>query len=468
MNLTFGQNVIKSYKSFYESSIHKYSDESYKLVQLGDSLYNNSINDEQRIYSLITSGIGYYNLKNYGNSLKVSKKADSIARKNGINEQELRTSLLLYNIYSNSEYNSYSDIEKQRIYTLLSKRKNDKIYRNVIKAINLNIPYIDLNSSDYVKIKEELKKEITFYKDENVDNKTIFNHLNSLLRLANLYRQDKDYDNAKYYYNYSKLLCEKKGISDELIDLKIYFGLGEIALYEGDFQLSNDYLSKSLEIAKLKDYKGSIEIINSKLAILEDQRIEEINKNEHLNTDSVKSQNIVSNYSKYYYFIILIFLLILFISFYLFKQKKKNQKKYFENIIENLNKDNLYNSAFESQKLDNEFLEILKKIEDDKEFLNHNLSLASVAFKNKVSSSKLEDAIKKYKNRNFEDYISYLKIYNIINKLNNNPDLLEYDINRISEIAGFYSKMEFITMFKRETNLSPSEFINLLQKTVKK
>ena len=133
-----------------------------------------------------------------------------------------------------------------------------------------------------------------------------------------------------------------------------------------------------------------------------------------------------------------------------------------------MNKDNLYNSAFESQKLDNEFLEILKKIEDDKEFLNHNLSLASVAFKNKVSSSKLEDAIKKYKNINFEDYISYLKIYNIINKLNNNPDLLEYDINRISEIAGFYSKMKFITMFKRETNLSPSEFINLLQKTVKK
>ena len=462
MNLTFGQNATKSYKLIYETGIYKYSEDSYRLVQIGDSLYNKSINDEQRIYSLLTSGLGYYNLKNYSSSLKVSKKADSIARKNGINEHELRTSLLLYNIYSNSEYKSYSDDQKQRIHTLLSKRKIDKTYRNVVKAINLNLPYIDLYTSKYVKIKDSLKKEVDYFEEDEISQNSITNHINSLLRLANLYRVDNDYDNAKHYYDYSSLLKEKNGISDELIDLKINFGLGDIALNDNNFQVSYKYFNKALEIAKLNNLEGSIKVINSKLVELNSLKKDDAEKIEYLNRNSTNSKSTIFNNPKFSNYIFLFIVFISILSFYLFLKQRRRQTKDFENIVNNLN-----NSTIIPQVLDNEIFDVLRKIEKEKEFMSRNISVASIVYKYKISSKELIFILNKYYNRNFEEFISYLKIINIIKQLKNNPELLKYDINRISEIAGFSSKMKFETTFKKETNISPSLFIKLLQKKYK-
>lgn len=71
---------------------------------------------------------------------------------------------------------------------------------------------------------------------------------------------------------------------------------------------------------------------------------------------------------------------------------------------------------------------------------------------------------KKNKNASFSGYINELRINYITNKLRSNPEYLTYKIAYLAEEFGYSSYNSFVSIFKQQTGLTPSRFIDYLSK----
>ncbi|AZA77307.1 AraC family transcriptional regulator [Chryseobacterium sp. G0186] len=67
-------------------------------------------------------------------------------------------------------------------------------------------------------------------------------------------------------------------------------------------------------------------------------------------------------------------------------------------------------------------------------------------------------------NKSFNNYLNGLRINYITAKLYDTPIFREYKISYLAETCGFSSREVFAVIFKKETGVSPSYFINQLKK----
>jgi len=158
---------------------------------------------------------------------------------------------------------------------------------------------------------------------------------------------------------------------------------------------------------------------------------------------------------------------------------KRNQKKLHENyetLINNLKKANDSPVLTIQREIPSEkgititdetvkmILAKLEKFEKSQKFTKKDLSLTSLATDLNTNTRYLSEIIKQYKENNYNNYINGLRINYIINKLYENPIYREYKISYLAEACGFSSREVFAVIFKKETGVSPSYFINNLKK----
>lgn len=152
--------------------------------------------------------------------------------------------------------------------------------------------------------------------------------------------------------------------------------------------------------------------------------------------------NVLINYS-FYTVIIGLIILSYMISFQLFRKNKllaiKNELiedfSYFNQIEEGLN----------------QFIIL------DKNYLNPRLTLNDCAKGIKSNEKYLSNYLNKVMNMNFNTYINNLRITEA-KALLLSPDSDRYTIEAIAKMAGFNSKSSFNAVFKKHTEMTPSEF----------
>ncbi|EJL75820.1 AraC family transcriptional regulator [Chryseobacterium populi] len=106
----------------------------------------------------------------------------------------------------------------------------------------------------------------------------------------------------------------------------------------------------------------------------------------------------------------------------------------------------------------------LEKFEKSQKFIKKDLSLTSLANELNTNTRYLSEIIKQYKGKNYNNYINGLRIDYITNKLYENPVYREYKISYLAEACGISSREVFAVIFKKETGVTPSYFINNLKK----
>ncbi|MGG5209186.1 helix-turn-helix domain-containing protein [Chryseobacterium sp. MIQD13] len=173
--------------------------------------------------------------------------------------------------------------------------------------------------------------------------------------------------------------------------------------------------------------------------------------------------------------------------FFYRKKEKKNRKK-FNDIIKKLEESlkkkkdfadipnhpvnilpvneisNKTDSRIMSEQKEAELLQNLNEFEKGKEFTVKNFTLSDLAHFLNTNTKYTNYLIKKYREKNFSDYINGLKIRYILEYIYENPVHLKYKIQHFSDLAGFSSSGYFAKIFMQETGLSPSKFISSLKK----
>ena len=111
-------------------------------------------------------------------------------------------------------------------------------------------------------------------------------------------------------------------------------------------------------------------------------------------------------------------------------------------------------------------LKNLEKFEKNKKYLEKDMNLTRLSALLNTNSKYAGKVISKYRGQKTIDYISDLKLKHIINLLKNENKYRLYTNEALGEEAGFSSTQNFTRAFKKQTKISPTYFIQQLQKPI--
>jgi len=96
----------------------------------------------------------------------------------------------------------------------------------------------------------------------------------------------------------------------------------------------------------------------------------------------------------------------------------------------------------------------------EKLYLDPELNIQVLAEHCETRVHTLSAVINKHYNKNFFDYINYYRVEEA-KKLLSDPEQKKYSIDSIAEKSGFSSRSAFYKAFKKNTELTPGEYIKI-------
>lgn len=100
---------------------------------------------------------------------------------------------------------------------------------------------------------------------------------------------------------------------------------------------------------------------------------------------------------------------------------------------------------------------LIKLMEQERPYIDSNLTLTQLANKLSISPHNLSEVINTQLNQNFFDFINRYRVEEV-KKFLVDPQKKHLKILSIAYDAGFNSKSSFNTIFKKYTDMTPSEF----------
>ena len=111
-------------------------------------------------------------------------------------------------------------------------------------------------------------------------------------------------------------------------------------------------------------------------------------------------------------------------------------------------------------------LKQLEKLEKDKKFLEKDWTLVKLSAAFNSNTKYLSKIVFHYRGKKFVEYINDLKIDHIIGLLKNDRIFRNYTNKALGEESGFSSTQRFTNAFISRAGISPSYFIQELNKQV--
>ena len=167
-----------------------------------------------------------------------------------------------------------------------------------------------------------------------------------------------------------------------------------------------------------------------------------------------------------YYILSLIVLLYLFFDYkFFFNQFFSEEIK--KNEIQLLNKNALNKQLTTLDELQNGkkscnkiLINLENYLKESENYLNSNFSIKLLEQGSGISAYKISKCIKKVYKINFNQYINAWRIQYLIDHLDKNKKIRNYNIESLGATIGFNSSSSFYSSFKANTGLTPREFID--------
>ncbi|EJL70314.1 helix-turn-helix domain-containing protein [Chryseobacterium populi] len=380
--------------------------------------------------------------------------------------------------YSSLFYSNYSSYFDQ------SKKQSDSVGLCLLKGLSEAEKISDKDSKISSKQKYDLitsiQANLTLYYlwimqpgDPKTAEKYILKSLEiaksrkiSPLNEMNLYRTAGDFyfdqknNNKAIYYAQEGLKLEKR-ISSPFSREIFYEVLTEAYLAQNNTVEGKKY---SQLLTKLKD----------SIKIAEKHSVNKVTTEIKKEKDEEKN----STLKTYLYIFLIIIILVGGGIWYYWKNKNKILQQKFQKLIMKIKHEaEIQNSEEEKEEEEtikipktiaeetiNQLLNKISKFEKTEKYLKNDITIAWLASHLNTNTKYLSEIIKNYKNKNFNSYINSLRIKYITKKLYEDAIYREYKISYLAEVCGYATPRVFLNAFKKETGLTPSDFIENMRK----
>lgn len=432
---------IESEKRDYEMSL-TYSLQAEKYLKKTDDYY--TLN---QIRSFI--GTDYYRFGNYRISYLYYyypafyfKKQSEILKKKPVQSYN-NFKGYVFCLYGMSK-TAYRLPEKKDTIPVLLSDLEKAISKLKPKDMAFEKPYFLLVSGMYCHDKKEYEKSDEFLQQAVKGLYQIGDypseHLAQLFLGKNAWEQGDKVKAVQYFAKTDSLYRAKNFMNNELVEAYNY-----LIAYSKETQNKKDeiyYTDTQLKILKDLQEKN-----NRMQALLQ----------ENTGIDDLKKSTQIQNDIKWWEIISVVFLVIGFSVFlYLYKQKNKQPE-----LPENQENEQEITSEKLSDNV-NVILEKLAVFEENKGFLQDDLTLDDLARKIRSNRTDVSKIISEYKG-GFNAYIYKLRIDFIVECLENDPVLRIQNIETIALKAGFKNRKTFTNAFKNQKNVAFSEYLEKLR-----
>ena len=407
---------------------------------------------------LIKKTQGYYE-----EAIDIYKKCEKDAR---INNQ---SNYLVYLFGIAELYNRINKIELSEKYT-----SKGIFLRNKDKLGEYYYPYFMSNKGKnlYKRKKYELaikylKDPLSIIKNENQD---FSNYAENCFYIGECYNKLNQGTKAiEYYKKVDSIFTKRKDIS--LLTISAYNRIIDFYKKKNDYKQIVFYSDQFIIADKVLD--DNYKYITSKIAKTYD--IQKVIFSKQLVISSLKDDKKISFVA---ITILVLGLILLSVLFYFNNKRKKSelqkQKELFETYrvereqktiekTEIIKKSSIANI---DENVINQILSCLDKFEKEKNYLNNEYTIDSLATEFKTNSNYLSKVINEIKNYSFTQYINTLRIEYILEKLETDKRHLNYTIQALSEVSGFNSTQTFTRAFITYTKMKPSDFIKELKNRI--
>jgi len=469
---------------YYDVAVNISSANPTKALYVADSLHVFSINNKQRVKTLMLIADILEKQEKRGEAIIKSLKALDIA----IRDEDYIWQARIYGFLS-TQYRTIGFIDEGKKFLKkgveASNHFSDK--KQVLKYIamsNHEMAEYAFAEEDYHKAIEYLELAMLSYEKEENPQLNFFFLANTEQMLGRSYRYLNKNKKAFFHFSKANLHVRQSGSENSLWAALIYQGLGDTFLQRENIDSARFYLNKSLVISeksnhdelKAKVYKSLSEYYQKNklldsFSMFNNKYITVLNRN---NSDkklminrayrALGKQSNNKMLDDYVYVIVAVMFFVIVV-FYLYSNKNRKKKGLFfkgKNKMQVIHKDGLSDYVL-SEKTENELLDKLKQFENSKKFLDKNISLPMVIGQLNTNTKYFRQMLKKHRETDFNSYINELRIQYILNKLNTDKKYLSYKISVLADECGFSSHSKFSASFKTITGDSPSNYINNLK-----
>ncbi|WP_312089408.1 AraC family transcriptional regulator [Chryseobacterium sp.] len=489
------------------SKIWELSEIPNNKFENGSKMLKLSTNDYERAKSYGHMADALRKERRYKESILLFEKALQYAQKVNFKSEEFIINILLSDMYSSlgliDKANSHYE-ESMRIAKLL----NNDAY--LISAYS---------SKAFQEIDKENYCNAIPYQEKNIDlviRKKNYNNYTAFTTLAFIQLKcNGDLDAAQkslQQFESTHFESNTKG-KESYLNYMYYLAKALIEVKKNNLDKAKTYFDKSYNSAKLYHNEKALDLILEQRILsnidINDKKKYEYYTKELLNLKKKQftksssaytyldkeSKSNISFYQKYLavsIVVLIIVILICVISFLIYRKNKREAKRIFDKAIKEIEErnsqtafdeklielDSISTESNDSEKIkesnqktitvsetkEKEILHYLNLFEKGNKFTAKGFNQSNLTMILKTNANYTNFVLKKHRNKNFSEYLSSLRIQFIVEKLYSDPEFQNYKISFLSDYSGFSTHSKFTEAFKKEINISPSEFIKNLKK----
>ncbi|MDH7447397.1 AraC family transcriptional regulator [Aquimarina sp. 2201CG14-23] len=491
-------NIAKKYYElghfFYNKEAYKKSKEyldrtiliSKKLNK--DTLLSKAYSLKGHVY--LREGDNQNALESYYSAIEISKRTKDIDRelitKSGLivvltrmNQLDKGLEVSRYMLKNIDKSSFVNKINHVRIYTTinevyLGKEMYDSVFYYANEGIRMS------KSLDFKEglLDSYIKKGMVFYYKKSYDQalsyllksehildtgavkNKFFPMVNTCYFISSSYYQQKKYDKAIAYARKIIDQLENKN-TNKVPVIQLHLLLANCYRAKKDYKQAlfwndeyvrlNKYYQKNKDKTVNRIYQNEADTMETEISTLKKQ---------------IKKEDIIKNTVG-----IVLGLLLMIVVFVYFKKQKTN-KIIFNDLINKIDelesKEIVQKVAAKMINIDdqkvNDVLKRLEKLEKQEYFLKSECNLRSVAKKVKTNSTYLTKIIHIHKDKNFNDYLTDLRIEYVLKRLKDDKKFRSFSIKSIAKEIGYKSDNSFNKHFKAKTGLNPSYYVKNIEK----
>lgn len=461
----------------------------------------------------------FFYRSDFKKTLELTRELDEL----DIKDNEQLTKLAIHKSYANKalgiQKEEIENIKDAVKYAKLIKDADKKHYQTSI-AYNRFSAYYDYKNPDsliyYLKKELEELKQLSDKNPEKLSDIALsnLNIGNYYLGVANPQRLDLA---EPFYLNTYNLKNTEPEIFEKQ-DMPILCGVGRFYYEKGNYEKAIELLNEVIRIEKIKKnpsfrlyaYTLIGDAYGSLKNTAEQAKYTKLyaNLNDSINKEAQKEVNqqfekLVTNAEKkkdeehssvltVLFLSLSAFLLILAISLWFYLKRKKYK---YDELVNRIKSEKSKEEIIITEAVETEYEELvfpdnyltenngslkekpnqitdttvnlilhkLEKFEKSNKYLRNEISLTYLASQLGTNTKYLSEVIKQHKGKNFSNYINGLRINYIATLLYNDSKFREYKTSYLAELSGFSSREVFTVVFKKETGVSPSYFIDNLK-----